>query len=324
MPSIPPEVIAEVLAGYDLEPGRVRAVRKVLQVDTAAGPVCLKRVKDKYTTGNAWYVAQATEHLLQAGCTRLPRILLTRQGGPVYVHAGRPWQVQAWLPGSKPDLSDPAVLAETARALADFHARSLGFRHRPPAIPAYRGGKLLEEFARKLRRLELLEAEAKRVFGKATAGLLHQAQAALARLEASSYLELYADAHARGLLCHGDVLARNFLKGPAGKVYLIDLDRCFVEAPCADIWDLCYRGVKKRRAAAAVGTAVTAYACVRPLSQGERHVLAALLSWPRKGLKVIFACLRRKERRSRRGWEQELNRAISFNIPLTKVDSLVL
>lgn len=104
----------------------------VWRVDTAAGPLCLRRWPEEYSRERLAWVLAAAAHAQAAGCGLLPISLLAAGGGRIVVAEGRLWELSTWLPGRADFAADPSRLrlAAAMHALAEIHRALAGFDDR--------------------------------------------------------------------------------------------------------------------------------------------------------------------------------------------------
>jgi len=144
--------IEALLARYDtaFRPLRIEpavgglSAGSVWRLETAAGPLCLRRWPAGTLPGRIDWIHAAVRHAMAAGCHLLPAPLATLDRAAFVSHEGRLWNLSLWLPGSADFPAHPSperlraamqALATVHRSLADFRlGYSADAERRTPAI----------------------------------------------------------------------------------------------------------------------------------------------------------------------------------------------
>lgn len=294
-----------VFLAWDLRVERLEAVQDAYRVVTPRGEFCLKRAggpAQKLET-----IAAALDYLTRRGFHQLTPFFATRSGVPYLEQEGSFYYLTAWLPGERPDLTQPALARAAAECLASFHVAAEGFFSwaglrvhlgQWPARLAQRAEELRALQAD--RSLELRPDEFTRAFLAAGERWASLAGWSLEVLAASGYPEEVEAFRARGGLCHGDPAARNVIWWH-GEPFLIDFDTMLVDLPVLDLARL-VRRVDQNRAwdLELAQKMIGAYDALHPLNGRERCLLVATLAFPEKFWRAVHRYYRVREGKSRR------------------------
>jgi Ser/Thr protein kinase RdoA (MazF antagonist) len=136
--------IGAVMARYDaaFRPRRIEAAvgglsaGGVWRLETAAGPLCLRRWPPGTAWGRVAWIHTAVRHAISAACHLLPAPLATLDGAEFVLRNQEVlrnhevWNLSLWLPGSAdfPLHPSPERLRAAMRALAEVHAALADFR----------------------------------------------------------------------------------------------------------------------------------------------------------------------------------------------------
>lgn len=264
-------------------------IRDVYRVYTDQGSKNLK-VSPNYPA-RLLFVHQAVEHLTKQGFSKMVPLIPTLHGDTYVGDQQYAYSLFDWIEGRQCDYRNRQELIDSAKALAEFHQRTLGFT--PPAKSNMRDhlGKCLRYFEERHQDLlqfrEMAAARPKDRFAEAYLAnidtFLPMAQTAISKMRQSSYQSLVEQAKMLKPFCHGDPAARNFILTPEGRIFLIDFDSCRLDLPLMDLIKFTRRVLKKHRwNYQTAGLLINAYQDVNPISWSELEVMKAVFYFPQK------------------------------------------
>lgn len=294
-----------VFLAWNLRVERLEAVQDAYRVFASGGQFCLKRASG--TPERIEVIARALDHLTRRGFHQLTPFFLTRAGKPYHQQGEACYYLTEWLPGQRPNLSDPAMAVPAVRCLAAFHVAAEGFqdygclRQHLGTWPAR-----LAERAAELRALQT-EGQLEWKPDTFTQAFLASADRwtglaewALEVLDGAGYPEEVAAFRERGGFCHGDPAERNIVWF-RGEPFLIDFDTLLVDLPVLDLARLVRRVDQDCRWDLSLAAQMLdAYDAVRPLNQRERALLLTHLAFPEKYWRAVHRYYRAREGKSRR------------------------
>lgn len=275
-----------VVREFGVEPRGFTPVRHAWRVETAEGPLFLKRTG--LSSPELEFVAAALAYLAGRG-EEVPRLRRDFLDRPWVTRGEEAFLLSDWVEGREAHFPDRTDLSSAAVAVARLHIAGEGFS--ASMMPAGRvdWGRWPEKFGRRaveLERFRQAAAEAGGPFDRAWLALwpdhADQAARALALLARSAYPSLSA-AGRRPVICHHDLSERNLLVGRDGRVRLVDFDYCLQDLAVHDLANFLQRqGQGTGWAVDSAREAVDGYVRWRPLCRAERGLLCAFLSWPHR------------------------------------------
>ena len=276
--------LAAALSAYGLRPEAAILVsdKPGKPVWWLPGDLYLKHLP--YRAPRVRFALGAAEYLWRRGVA-VPRLVPTVAGELFAQVEGDCFALLEGVPGDPPDYG--ADLETVAAAMARFHAGSRGYRvppggrdqdHRDTWIPGYVKGIGHLRAAAAMAQVGHPLAEPLRSHASEALAL---ARLALDRL-AAAYPAAAGEAERDPILCHQDFAASNLRVDPAGRVVAFDLEGVARDLAPRDIRKLLNKVAKVagRWRREDVERVLAAYGRERPLSQAERGVLVAELTFP--------------------------------------------
>ncbi len=282
--------IQSLLNNWGLQALAVQQVREVYQVQTQAGPICFKEVREK--AGKLQFIAQALRHLESRGFSKMAAFRLTLAGQPYVIENNKFYIVTTWLEGQEPSYSNPVQIGATARTLAEFHIAAENFVVQGEAEAKVKVDKWNQKLKKQLIELVDFCSQAEnsdtpsafdQLLRQNSPWLGQQALAACQMLTGTLYNQLIRQYEGKLPLCHGDTAARNFIMDGAGQAWMIDFDSMAVDLPVVDLWRLLRRTLRKTNwQLDEANNILNNYQAIRPLSKQELQVLYAFLHFPER------------------------------------------
>ncbi|MZP28400.1 CotS family spore coat protein [Heliobacterium undosum] len=297
-----------VLLAYRMRPRRIEPVRGAYRIEDTGGVWVLKRFP--HAVEDLQFIFRAQHHLAARGFRRFSPIRLTPQGALCLSVGSEHWLCSAWVEGRECDFDRWRDLAATAAAVAEFHYAGRGFIasefagrclwQRWPQIIATKTAQL--EACRRVA-VERMEqrvhaggeepndsTEFDRLFLTHADTLLAEAREACALLDHSAYSMLMEREAAGGGLCHHDLAHHNVIIDDEGQIFFLDFDHAVMDTRLHDVGSLLIRALKRDRWSVEKGVnLLSAYHDAYPLSQAEREVLVAFLSFPNDFWQYVYA-----------------------------------
>lgn len=294
-----------VFLAWELRVERIEAVRDAYRVITPRGQFCLKRASGDGI--RLTVIAEALDYLTRRGFHQVTPFFPTREGKAFCQHGEACYYLTEWLPGERPDLSNPALAVPACECLAGFHRAAEGFsgrgviRDHLGTWPERLGERLLELRALQAdRALELYPDAFTKAFLDSVERWLGLGEWSMELLSAAGYAEEVAAFRERRGLCHGDPAERNLIWWQ-GQPFLIDFDTLLVDLPVLDLARLVRRVDQDHEWDLDLAARMLAgYASVRPLNDREKALLVALLAFPEKYWRAVHRYYRNREGKSRR------------------------
>ena len=278
------ELLPTIAKAYRLTILAYKPVRNIWRLETNRGVFALKKA---LPAPEADQLRAAEIHLASRGFTRFTRHFPAENGDPECVAGdGQRYVLYRWLPGSPPgrDPEHPEDLALAARAAAEMHLASLGFKSPQNLRVAW--GYWPSELAEKTEEMRNApdigdrEGRFARLFRRWLPAALDEAEMARCLTAQANYPAVAREAAEKGGICHGDLAVNNILIHN-GQAYLLDFDRMELNVFPSDLatflrriltdsgWDpgLCFRILE-------------AYQELSPFSRDEIRVLISFLHWP--------------------------------------------
>ncbi|MBM7865176.1 CotS family spore coat protein [Heliobacterium gestii] len=287
-----------VLMAYGLRPRRIEPMRGAFRIEDPGGLWVLKRFP--HPVKDLQLIFRLQHHLTVRGFRRFSPIRLTPQGALCLSVGSDHWLCSGWIEGRECDFDRWRDLAVTATAVAELHYAGRGF-----IAPEFAGRNLWRQwprlFATKLAQMEACRQGAERrmeqqvgtgegqdesiefdrLYLAHAEALLVEAREACALLDHSPYHMLMEREASEGGICHHDLAHHNVILNEEGQISFLDFDHAVMDTRLHDIGSLLIRALKRDRWSVEKGVnLLMAYHDAYPLSQGEREVLAAFLSFP--------------------------------------------
>lgn len=233
----------EVLSHYRLTPKAIKliqgeAMKVVWHLNTASGPLCLKRLR--YPLEKMHFSIAAQSYLAKHGAHVAP-IIPTVRGKDHVEWQGQIFVMYKWIPGRSVVMERPADLEAGIKGIAAFHRASAGFKPPKCKISSKLGSwpDHYQSLHNRLKTWQQVAAKHPKVQGhraylqnvSTALGLIEEAQK---RLEHSVYHNWSKDLEKTKCLCHQDYGDGNALITPSG-VCVLDLDNVTFELPICDL-----------------------------------------------------------------------------------------
>jgi len=275
----------DLLDAYAFQVTGATPVRKIVQLQTTAGKLAIK--KFKFSRPELDFSLAAMQHV-QAQGFPVPAIIPTADGA-LYVERedGIKYFVMEWLEGRESSYADVLDLALTARGLAQFHEKTRAFA--PPACPGkVQWGTWTGHFLERIDELRDWAVLAEqggsafdRLFADEVASGIQEASRAVEVLLASPYEEITRQEEAWGGFCHHDMAHHNVLITREKGIMLIDFDYSLCDIRAHDLASLMLRNLKSTKWDLRTALFVCkSYFEVATPHPGEEQLLHAMIRFP--------------------------------------------
>src|SRR5690554_3010225 len=271
----PDAIVQRVMAHYPQTVTGARTIQSggpkvVWKLETAGGPLCLKRLR--HPEERAAFSVPAQVHIARSGGP-VPAVLPARDGALWVQVDGAVFVLYQWIEGRNARFSPTGDLVPAVEALASFHERSRGYQPPEGCRISSKLGGLPGHYESLRRRLE----EWKRVaagdpgdpfhaaYLSAVDQEIERALAAEEALQRSAYAEMVERALPGDTLCHQDYGEGNALIA-SGKVWVLDLDNVTFDFPARDLRKLLTKLMLARGSwnEALAATVLDAYCRIHP------------------------------------------------------------
>lgn len=293
--------------------------RPVWKIVTPARGYVLKSLDQSLET--AVFIVHCVRHLT-ARRVATPRLWATLDGEEAPVVGGRPHLLFSYVEGSAPRYDRPRDLWRWMHALAAFHRGSEGAPvERAPARRRLAGswetalGEKLGQVAAWCDEHPATGQPLDELVRRAADRILAQGEVALERLAAARepYSKWLACHARRPTLCHQDFSPSNLARRAGGFV-AFDVDGLAADIEARDLSKVLHKILQHTPGwwyAALARRLVDEYATVRPLSAGQRRVLAAYVSFPHLAHGLVSRYFSRGRPQEPR-WLDKLTRRLRF------------
>lgn len=280
-----------VLKYYDAAPEGITliqgdSIKTVWKVRTAAGALCLKRLKQ--TVDKARFSVNAQIYIRNSG-GKVPGVMPGRDGSPIAEHNGQLFVLYEWLDGRDLNFENRDDLKTAIQGLAAFHKASRGYVPEAGCRVSTKLGKWPEQYRSMLNRMSSWKSEAESrasrpdysAYLKYADLMLEIGGLALEALGTSRYGVLTAEGSPFVVLCHQDFGKGNVLACSDG-VFVLDLDGVTFDLPARDLRKLIGKNAEaaNRWDESAMGGILEWYEAVFPLDSEVRQALYADLLFP--------------------------------------------
>ncbi|MHB9096008.1 MAG: CotS family spore coat protein [Eubacteriales bacterium] len=234
----------EVISFYNVIPETIkivqgRGIKTVWKMETATGPVCLKRLRK--TEEEAVFSINAQQYMAGKGA-KVPAIYPTKSGSLYLNRNGEIFVLYQWIGGNAIHMDKREDLSRAVTGIAEFHRDSAGY------IPP-RGCKVSSELGRwphnyEFKKQQLLDWKATaaekptdptyKIFAANVNFFVELAEQTLTLLKKSAYSDWVKEIEAKGNLCHQDYGDGNALWTAEG-ICVLDLDGVTFDLPARDL-----------------------------------------------------------------------------------------
>lgn len=275
-----------ILEQYPFSVYRVVPFSSVMQLQTSAGEIALKRAHVKKR--KLQFMFDSLQHIENNGFTRFSRIIPTIRN-TLYSPLGEEvFYANQWIQGQSADLTSVPQVGQAALTIAEFHRASRGFEatdFNPP--PAFDIAKTLRSRTKEFD-VFLSKAKNKRKPDPADQFVMkhipmykRQAQQSLAFLDDSRFQDFLEQEEDLPGLCHLDITPQNLVYSSKSGMHLIDFELLAHGPRMLDIAHLIRRSLQMndwRRETALVP--LVQINRVEPLRHAEYRILQSLLTFP--------------------------------------------
>ena len=285
-----------VLEQYDLKIESVRRGRGALLCETDEGLKLLQACgcSERHLEAEFRLLTQLREH----GFSQVDRCVRNREGALISEDAEhRAYILKDWYEGNECGAESSGDWRRAVETLARLH-ESLAQcgTNEEERETVYASDSLCAEYERHNRELlrvrnYIRTRKQKSVFERLVADsfadMYAQAQEAKDRLETSAYPQLYGQAKAEGILCHGSYHHHNVLIG-AADCAVTNFQKACVQVQLRDLYHFMRKILEKHGWREEIGYGLlNAYAARRPLADGQLQVLAGMFAYPEKYWKQL-------------------------------------
>lgn len=233
----------KVLSHYRLTPQTIKLIqgegmKVVWYLETASGPLCLKRLRHPLEKMRFSIAAQS--YLAKHGAKVAP-IIPTARGEDFVEWQGQVFVMYKWITGRRMVMGTRADLETGIKGIATFHRATAGFKPPKCKISSKLGSwpEYYQSISKRLQEWRQVAAKHPKVKGHqvylqsvpTALGLIEEAQK---RLEASDYWKWSKELEKTKCLCHQDYGDGNALITTDG-VCVLDLDNLTFDLPIRDL-----------------------------------------------------------------------------------------
>ena len=261
-------------------------IKTVWKVKTAAGPLCLKRLKQTYD--KALFSVNAQKYIYDSG-GNVPEIIPNRSNQLITSYKDELFVLYEWVAGTDLNFSNPADLRRAMHGLARFHIHSKGYSPDKNSRTSTKLGKWPEQYDSMLNKLAAWKKTAAAntaqpffpAYLKYTDSMADTGKMAVEALKISGYGILTAEGSNSIVLCHQDYGKGNALLTEKG-VTVLDLDGVTFDLPARDLRKIIGKNAENKNQwqAEAIEEIIGWYEEVNPLSRDEKEALFADLLFP--------------------------------------------
>jgi CotS family spore coat protein len=286
-PGLDASILSAIAEQYSLQINSSCQHRKIWRLETAGGPLYLK--KTKLTPADLHFIHAALTHLYRQGFNQTPPFMLNRSGEPFCRTADGLYVLTPWFNGRELDFRLFMDLQQAATFLARFHLKSRGFIPPPnatrsgwPDWPTQLAQRItqLEHFCR-LARAEKEVSPFSRLYLRYFEPFYRQAILSCERLAVVPYPAVAVAAQRELGFCHHDYSGRNIMRTYDNRLVLVDFDYCLQDIRIHDLLNLLVRNLKHNNWRMELCQLIlTTYHQATTLTPEEMEVMQVLLYWP--------------------------------------------
>ncbi len=297
----------EVHNHYDFDIKSIARYMDGYKLTTKSGEKYLKKMR--LSPGRVLFIHGFKEHLALNGFEHIDRYILTKDKKPYMLYETDCYTVTDIPQGRECDFNVLKDVKQAAKALARLHKASLGYEPPEGCLIQDGHGKLVEVCKRRLKELQRLKNQAKRVNGEVDYIFLSHVDFYYEMgMEAVTELdEIYKNIRKLPLkernVCHYEFSHRNVRFSSQG-AFISGFDNCKFEERAFDISELLRRRIKK--AGWHVDEAfeiLEAYNEVYPVTSTDKKMIGLILQFPYQ-----FWTNTNRFYNSRRSWSEKVFR----------------